>query len=216
MKRHLIMVGIYAILTTSTVKAATCEQIDQAISANEDFVEVALAIDDLPLPPALATIKTKLSAVNAALNAKTRSASGAGFAAIESQIQSNNLPMAAVAAMENYKLLIEAFANRLPTTLDTAMLDYAGFKLLGLTAAQQLDWPAMIETAALSNASWAKTRVLIKNQGVIDLVDSAHVGLNASIKAKDSPWLASSAQILLDSVDLIEKESRNTAKTACK
>jgi hypothetical protein len=47
-------------------------------------------------------------------------------------------------------------------------------------------------------------------------VDSTHSGLDAAVTAQDKAWLSSMAQVLLDSVDLIERESKNPSKSACK
>jgi hypothetical protein len=55
----------------------------------------------------------------------------------------------------------------------------------------------------------------MKDQGLIDLVDSVHVGMQAALLAKNAPWLGFSAQVLLDSVDLIERNSPNLEKGAC-
>jgi hypothetical protein len=193
----------------------SCKQIDQAISANEDFVEVALGIDDLPLPPALQTIKTTYGKVEPSLSQASRGFADAEIKKVEKNMAEGDLPMAAVAAIENYKVLVAAFDKRLPTTLDTAMLDYAGFKLLSQTAAKTLDWTGMAQTVEGSKINWEKTKALMKDQGVIDLVDSVHVGMQAALLARNVPWLGFSAQVLLDSVDLIERNSPNPAKGAC-
>jgi hypothetical protein len=216
MRKLLILSSVFMGLSNQLAQAQpSCKQIDEAISANEDFVEVALGIDKLPLAPALQTIKSTLKKLDQALTANFRDQSSTQINVIETQVSSGELALAAVAAIENYKVLITAFDSRLATTFDTAMLDYAGFKLLSLTATKTLDWPAMSKTVGESKQSWKKTKGLIKDQAVIDLVDSTQAALDDALTAKDAAWLSSAAQILLDSVDLVERYSKNTSKSAC-
>jgi hypothetical protein len=192
-----------------------CKHMDEAISSNEDFVEVALGIDDLPLPPALDTIKTKLKRVEHWMAPAAKLKASEQVANIEAKVKAGDNPAAAVAAIETYQTLIANFKPNLPTTYETAMLDYVGFKVLSLAAAQAPDWPELATTVALSHENWDKTKSTMKDQGVIDLVDSTHTALNKALAAKDARWLGSTAQTLLDSVDLIERQSKNPAKGAC-
>ena len=217
-KAHILSAffSIYICVPAFAASSPHCRDIDKAISANEDFVEVALGIDKLPLPPALAEIRAGVISVRGGMSVAEQAQSAQIVGVIEDQIAKPDLPMAAVAAIENYKVLVVAYQSRLTTSLDTAMLDYVGFKLLGLTAAKPLNWAAMAETVDVSRASWDKTRAALKDQGVIDLVDSAQGSMANALSAKDPAWLASTAQTLLDAVDLIERESRNPSKTACK
>jgi hypothetical protein len=64
-------------------------------------------------------------------------------------------------------------------------------------------------------SSLEKTKAVLKDQALIDLADSITTALSSSLAAKDSAWLGSSAQILLDSVDLLERQLKNTSKEAC-
>ncbi len=219
MRKFLICASFFSVILVHQEAAAsgtTCKHIDEAISANEDFVEIALGIDTLPLPPAVAKIKSTLALVSGQMTPVALGQSKQQIASLEDQIASHNLPMAAVMAIEHYRTLITAFDQRLPTTFETAILDYVGFKLLGLTAANKVDWSSIASTVEISGVSWEKTRTLLKDQAIIDLVDSTQAGLSNAAKAKDAVWLSSVAQILLDSVDLIERESKNTSKLACK
>ncbi len=201
--------------TAHAVSTVNCKHMDEAISANEDFVEVALGIDNVPLPPALETIKSRLQLVQPWLSAPEKLKSTAQVADIEAKMKAGDNPMAAVAAIETYQTLIANFKNNLPTTYETAMLDYVGFKVLSLTAAASPDWSELAATVAQSHENWDKTKATMKDQGVMDLVDSTQNALDKALAAKDIRWLGSAAQTLLDSVDLIERQSKNPAKTAC-
>jgi hypothetical protein len=217
-KQCIITIGLLSFMASPSLASpkASCAAIDKAISANEDFVEVALRIDDLPVPPALASIKTTYAAVKADLSKTSQADAEAKVAEVEQYIAANNLPLAAVAAIETYKVLITGFTTRLPTPYDVALLDYTGFKILSHTAAPSPDWPALTATVAESTTAWEKTKANLKDQAIIDLVDSTHDRMAAALVAKDPNWLGAMAQILLDSVDLIERQAKNPAKTACK
>ena len=218
MRKHLLLFSFLSVLSINSAFAKTgpsCKDIDKAISANEDFVEVALGIDQLPIGPALQTIKDTFKSVESGMISAAKIEALTQIDAIELNISKNDLPLAAVAAIETYKVLIGNYENRLPTPLDTALLDYVGFKLLSLTAAKILNWPEIAKTVAEGQASLEQTKAALKDQALVDLADSITTALTASLAAKDSAWLGSSAQILLDSVDLVERLVKNVDKDAC-
>lgn len=211
--------AILALVLTSHIadakSAADCKAIDAAISANEDFVEVALGIDALSPDNALKTIHDTAKTVAPSLGANASRDLQNTLSATDSAFKAGHLPEAAVAAMENYAVLVKAYDKRLPTTQDVAMLDYAGFRLLGLLASSPQDWDAMAKTVAIADASLKSTSARIKDQGLTDLSVTIATGLNESVKAKDAPWLAHAAQVLLDSVDLMEPKARSKSPAAC-
>jgi hypothetical protein len=194
---------------------ANCKSIDAAISANEDFVEVALGIDAMSPDAALKTIHDTAKAVEPSLEKDEAKHLQTTLSAIDAAFKAGHMPEAAVAAMENYAVLVKAFEKRLPTTQDVAMLDYAGFRLLGLVATSPPDWEAMTTTVVLAQTRLKATSVRMKDQGLTDLSVTIATGLQDAAKAKDGPWLAHAAQVLLDSVDLMEPKARSTASQAC-
>ncbi len=213
---------VLSVLLLSTIftpaqsgQRVNCKDLDTAISANEDFVEIALGIDDLPLPPALDTIKAQLKRVEPWMTAPLKLKATGQVADIETKMKAGDNPMAAVAAIETYQTLIADFKTILPTSYETAMLDYVGFKILSLTAAQNPNWVELALTVAQGRKNWDKIKPALKDQGVIDLVDSTQTALDKALAAKDSKWLGSASQTLLDSVDLIERQSKNLTKGAC-
>lgn len=192
----------------------SCAQIDSAISANEDFAEAALAGDKTAAGEALSAIHGEFAKIKPAL---------AKPDAIETQIQlvekawtSGDAPLAALTAVEVYRLLITAFENRLPTSMDVAMLDYSGFRLHGLLAATPIDWNAVAATVAETNGNWLSAKSRVRDKGLSDLVGNVEMGVTNAAAARDSAWLHSGAQIQLDAVDLLERAVRNPAKGACK
>jgi hypothetical protein len=170
--RNLLIILGFLILGTMQVMARTdCKAIDAAISAKEDFVEMAL----------------------------TKNAADASAASL--------------AALEDYKSLVAQHESVLPTTLPVAMLDYAGFKLRALVAADNLDWQAIAAARNQTKRDWAK--VGLKNKAISDLTSSNLVSLDLAILQNNPKWVDSAAQILLDSVDLIEQQVKNPAQGAC-
>jgi hypothetical protein len=118
-----------------------------------------------------------------------------------------------LAALEDYKTLVARFETSLPTTLPVALLDYSGFKLRALAAAPIVDWQAIATAVDETRLNWDKIK--LTNKAVIDLGTNALASLEGATSDKNVKWVDSSAQILLDSVDLIEREVKNPAKGAC-
>ena len=56
----------------------------------------------------------------------------------------------------------------------------------------------------------------MKLAALLDLGASVQAGLEGAAAAKDLAWPKSLAQIQLDSVDLLERAVKNTAKGACR
>jgi hypothetical protein len=172
MMQKLFLILCFLLLDTlQGVAKPNCKAIDAAISAKEDFVEVALAK------------------------------------------QAPNASTVSLEALEDYKKLVARFEASLPTTLPVAMLDYAGFKLRALAAAQNVDWQAIAATRDETHQNWAKIKLMDK--AVFDLGTNNLASLDLALATQNAKWVDSSAQILLDSVDLIERQIKNPAKGAC-
>lgn len=212
-KAKLLAITIALLVGTTAPSSAkpTCEQIDAAISANEDFVEFALSRDAAAAKKAAIAISKHFEAVASFLSADQRKQ-------IQENIRittSSNPSLASLAAVENYKILASTFKNALPTTLPAAMLDYAGFKLRAQAGATNVDWAEISVTADETAGNWTKAKTDLTDKAVLDLGESVQSSLASAIAAKDPIWLDSSAKILLDSVDLIERQIKNPAKGAC-
>ncbi len=207
---------LFAIATTVHAKSPTCDQIDAAISANEDFVEVALSGDKSKLDEAHKSIRTNFDALKSSLSGAAVKAAEGHIKAVDQAMAANDMATASVSAIENYAVLADAFQKRLPTSLPAAMLDYAGFRLHGLSAAKTIDWAKVETTVGQSMANAKAAGISPDDKALNDLMGHINAGLAGAVKSKDKPWLDSTAQILLDSVDLVEKVVKNGAKGACK
>lgn len=213
------ILGIGMLCATSTFATAaakpSCEQIDAAISANEYFVEVALGNDPVAVSEALAAVRQTFAKIKPPLSDDATMQTEKRIKSMNEAVKAGDMGAASVAAVEVYKTLVVAFEQRLPTTLDAAMLDYAGFKLHGLAAATAIDWAAISATVAESNQNWESARKRMNDKAISDLLLDVHSGLNAASTSKNVAWLNSTAQILLDSVDLVERSIKNPSKDAC-
>jgi hypothetical protein len=208
--------AVYISVQTNLVLAQpTCDQIDLAISSTEDFAEVVGGKDKLATRKALGVIETSYSGVKRSLNQTVSAQITTLIGTIKSAEASGNPSGATVAALEIYRLLAGAFVARLPTTLNVAMLDYSGFRLRGLAAAQNVNWTAVAATVKDAGRNWSITRKKLKDKALLDLGDSIQAGLASASKVERRDWLNSTAQIQLDSVDLLERVIKNTGKGAC-
>ena len=203
-------------LATSAQAAATCDDVDHAVSATEDFVEMAMSPDKAAAEKALGEIGATLKIVSGDLSAQTLQKSEALAKKTEAAFAGGDMSGASIAAMDLYGQLAGSFKNRLPTVLDVAMLDESGFRLRALAGAKAPDWTAVDAAVKDAGARWESSKGLIDDKAVVDLLASIQQGLTDSSVQKNAPWLQSSASMLLDSVDLLERAIKNTSREACK
>jgi hypothetical protein len=213
----LLLTCIFTVFGAQQVQAkASCDQIDAAISATEDFAEKIPAGDISAVKPDMLAIRENLAAVASALSPEAASAAEADVKAMDEAIARADYPASASAALGLYRTLATAFAKRLPTTFDVAMQDYAGFELRVLASQPEADWAAIDVTMAESAVNWAATRKNLKDKALTDLGNTIQAGLADAARAKNTAWLSSIAQIQLDTVDLLEHVVKNPSKEACK
>jgi hypothetical protein len=193
----------------------TCKTIDAAISANEEFVESILEAKPkarLTTREEMANFRDQLAKV---LPPDTLKASSTALAALDAALVRNDETQAMLAALQNYAVLVDAFEARLPTSVNVAMLDHAGFSLQALSTSGTPHW-ARIKTVRQALASDIKAiDSQIQAGPLADLLHDTLVSIDTAILKADPTWLGTSAQILLDSVDLVEAVVRNKAKGAC-
>jgi hypothetical protein len=162
----------------------------------------------LVLTATQAVSKPNCQAIDAAISAKE------DFVEDALAKQSPDASSSSLNALEDYKKLVAQFEPSLPTTLPVAMLDYSGFKLRALAAASQIDWQAI--NVARDEARLNLANSNLTDKAILDLGANLLAGLDIAIATQNAKWVNSSAQILLDSVDLIERQIKNPAKGACK
>lgn len=215
------ILGCAMLLATTPAEAQTaptCAQIDAATSANEEFVEIALTKDINATRTALAAIRRTYAQVKLTLPAETVTQIDELIRTIISETATRDFPSAAEAATQVYRNLIVAFRLRLPTTLNVAMLDFTGFRLLALAAMQPVPWPATeatIRISGVNTASIQKRLEVLQEPGLSKLAGNIQTGLEGAAAARQTAWLASVAQIQLDSVDLLERLIKNPSSVAC-
>jgi hypothetical protein len=217
LKSTIIAASLVALFAAPSLAAskANCDAIDKAISANEDFVEIALGSDAPALLEAQRAVHGNFALISAALPQDVARKAEAAMANLDAAVAARQKSEASLAAMENYTILVKAFDQRLPTTPEVAMLDHAGFKLHALLAAKTIDWSAIGETVAKTEALLTSATGQIKDKAVKDILATIATGLLDAHAAQDSAWEHHSAQMLLDSVDLIERTVKNPSKQAC-
>jgi hypothetical protein len=194
---------------------ASCDQIDQAISSTEDFVELALADDRAASKDALGAIGAALADVGGDMPPDAKQGAEALTKQVEGAYAAGDMSAASLAAMDLYGALAAAFERRLPTELNIAMLDESGFRLHALLGAGQTDWAALDSAAKTAGLRWEKSKTSVKDKALVDLMDHLLAGVGDGAANKNPAWLRSSASLLLDSVDLLEHAVKNGAKGAC-
>lgn len=217
LKTFTLLFSAAAVLTVPAAAKAklTCELIDRAISANEDFVEVVLGVDQSARADAQAAVHRSFEKVAQDMSPAAQVVSKKFIAALDKALVTGDSAGAALAAVENYGVFVKVFEARLATTYDAAMLDYAGFKLHSLLAAQSVDWVKLEATVAETTEHWNKAGLDKGQKALSDLMHNLLASLDEAAGARNPQWLHSSAQILLDSVDLVEGVIKNPAAEAC-
>jgi hypothetical protein len=195
--------------------AASCKAIDDAISANEEFVESILEAN----PKARVTTRQDMSRFNVelgkALSAGNAKTSAKTIAALDAALASGNERDAMLAALQNYAVLVENFKTRIPTSQNVAMLDHAGFSLQAIAASGTTDW-AMVKSVQTALATDIKAIDKQMDAGPLaDLLHDTASSIDQAIAQSDVKWLNASALILLDSVDLVEAVVKNKSSGAC-
>jgi hypothetical protein len=211
----LIPVFLALLVPSEAAPIASCKAIDAVISANEDFVEIILGSDISSRAEAQKKMQTSFTAVIAALAPDVAKQVQTNIGLLNQAVAANQLSQAALGAMENYGILVNAFEKRLPTTREVAMLDHAGFKLHALLAADPVDWTAIGDALTKTEAYLKITSTQLDDKAIQDMLATLTEGLANALQVQNKAWEHNAAQILLDSVDLIERKVKNQSKQAC-
>jgi hypothetical protein len=208
---------LVAVFTHSATAApqADCKAIDAALSATEDYVELALAGDATGTAGAKAEALKTFAAVSRFLPADTQQGAATRLQAMAEIPQGAAVTASSLSAMDVYADLAKAFKDRLPTTLDVAMMDHAGFELEARLASNPIDWDQMSQRVTEANSGWTRSANMISDKGLKDVLTSVHVNLETAVAAHNPAWARLAAQLLLDSVDLVERQVKNTSHHRC-
>jgi hypothetical protein len=199
--------------------APSCKLIDQATSANEDFAEAAVAGDPTAADDARRAIHETFDQIRASLQRSSITKAEALIGVVDSASAAGNLPHAGQAAIGVYRVLINAFSARLPTTLDVATLDYTGYKLQTQAAASRQDWAAInktVDLSAVKTGSAVNRLSLPDDKALVDLATDAHAAIEAASDAEHAGWITTAAQVQLDTVDFLEGIVKNPSPDACR
>jgi hypothetical protein len=212
---HALAILIAVSAPAAAKSAASCKTIDDAISANEEFVESILEAN----PKARVTTREDMSRFNvelgSALSTSNAKASAKAIAALDTALASGNERDAMLAALQNYAVLVRNFKTRIPTSQNVAMLDHAGFSLQAIAASGTPDW-ALVKSAQTALATdLTAIDKQIDAGPLADLLHDTASNIDQAIAQSDVKWLNASALILLDSVDLVEAVVRNNSPGAC-
>jgi hypothetical protein len=179
--------------------------LDDLASLNENLVEFALDGNTAKINETRTAIDASLPKLRSAVPAAT-------FTAIESRVndqkgavKAGNRTGVALASVEIYRLAQEAIDPHSRTVpVQVALLDYAGFKVLALAKGTPVDWAGINATGKEAASSWKQVEPRVKSVALRTMMGSIMKGLADAPAAKDPAYTAFSAQMLLDSVDLLE------------
>ena len=105
-----------------------------------------------------------------------------------------------------FRLLVDNLkADALKIPKEVALLDYAGYKLQVLAAAEKPDWDAMSKTAGEAEAWWKDIgKSKVSNKNLRATVNSTIGGVKQATQERNLAMVKFAAQIDLDLVDLLE------------
>lgn len=190
---------------TPTAGDAREKLLDEVASLNEDLVEFALAGNIAKINETANAIGASLSKLKAAVGTRTFAAVEARVRDQRTAIDAGNHTATALASVEIYRLLQDAMnPTARPVPLPVPLLDYAGFKLLALAKADAVDWGIIDATANEAASFWSDVEQRIDSVALRNLLDSIMTGLHDASSARNPAFTAFAAQVLLESVDLLE------------
>ena len=99
-------------------------------------------------------------------------------------------------------------AKGLKEPKEVSLLDYAGFNLQVLAAAQTPSWQDIRRTVGEAAGWWNTIESKVSREGLRDAFGTSIRGLDDAAKVENLPMLRLAAQIELDLVDLLESDLR--------
>jgi hypothetical protein len=105
-----------------------------------------------------------------------------------------------------FRLLVDQLkADALTVPLEVELMDYAGYQLEVLAAAEQPDWKAISQLAAQTDQWWqAIAKPKVSNKQLRASVTSAVRGAGTAAQEQNRAMLKFAAQMVLDLVDVLE------------
>jgi hypothetical protein len=208
--------ALLAAALPADAREAACEDIDAAISASEDVAEAAIAGDAENARKFSAKLTSALGGTHLDWSPEQSKKAGERLAHLKSSLESEKLAEAALASTDVYSVLVVAYEPRLPTTLDVASLDFAGFRLKALAAARDPNWELIEQAAGEASKSFEAAAARVSDPALKDLAAEIGESLVPAAKSHNIEWLDTAADQTLAVVDLLERVVRNKSESACK
>ena len=181
------------------------ERIDAVASLNENLVEFALAGDTAKTAQTAKAVATALPALRGDVPPVTFAGLESHLRDIEAAVKAGDDVRTALASVEMYRLSQEAMnpaARSVP--VQVPLLDYSGFKVLALSRGRTVDWVRAETTAKEARVFWTHVESRIASPALRNLVGAIMTGLDNGIATRNAAHTAFAAQMLLESVDLLE------------
>lgn len=175
-------------------------------SPYEDLVAPGLANKDKIIAGLLATADKEAETVKKVLPADAAQQFQGLLQKMHEAADARDGRAVALNGMVIYRILVDhlqADTLRIPKEVD--LIDYAGYQLQILAAADKPDWDAISQIAADADTWWtAIAKPKITNKAVRATVNSAMRGTKQAAREKNLPMLKFAAQMDLDLVDVLE------------
>ena len=172
----------------------------------EDMVGPALARNDQGVNKLLAAADKQADAVRKTLPPEAAQQFDRLFETIHQAAGRKDDLVVAENCVTVFRLLIDNLkteALRIPK--EVALLDYAGYKLQVLAAAEKPDWDAMSKVAGEAGGWWKDIgKSKVSNKNLRATVNSTIGGLKQATQERNIAMVKFAAQIDLDLVDLLE------------
>jgi hypothetical protein len=184
-----------------------------ASSPFEDLTEYALANNAEGMKKALAAFDGQAVAVHQVFPPAAHQELTSLVTTIRQAQENGKNQVVAMNSVEAYRVLVESLdAKSLVVPLQVSLLDYAGFKLKVLLAANPPDWTAIQKTIAAARGYWTSLAPLVRDKALNDAVKTVINGLDRAGEAKNSEMAGLAAQMDLALVDLLEGYFERTRK----
>src|SRR5581483_3220626 len=200
------LAGAFAQSTPAAIPTTTNGILLHCTSPYEDLVAPGLANKEKTIPDLLATADKEAEAVKKVLPADAAQEFQSLLQKMHEAAAAKDGRAVALNGMVVYRLLVDhlqADTLRIPKEVD--LLDYAGYQLQILAAADKPDWEAIGQVATDASTWWtAIAKPKITNKAVRATVTSAIRGIQQAVQEKNLAMLKFGAQMDLDLVDVLE------------
>ena len=181
------------------------ETLLDATSPFEDIAEFAIAKDFASVTKQLLVAEKNRDALKAIFSVEVAKRYEGLMDSLRKAAADKASLVAANDAIELFRLLIDSLdASQLEVPKEVSLLDYVGFKVHVLTAAEKPDWNAIRNTVDEGSKWWKAIESKVANKKLRDAVATTVRGLQEAAKTENLAMINFAAQIDLDLVDLLE------------